>query len=169
MKRGGELNRTGLKRSAPLERTAWKRAEGRGLSGRARVAPILRRSEPKHAGRKDTIPRKVRKLVNDRDPWCLMSGSPSGLEMHHRRPKQMGGDPRPHADCCCNLVRLSAEQHKWVHRNRSEAEAMGLLLPAETVLPGSVSVMRASEDGRVASYPSCEGQWLSEPPCEVAA
>ncbi len=164
------MRRTGIKRGTkPLARR--KRLQA--TSGLQRTGAISRpavlaadASRPvKHRGqhRKDTIPRKVRQLVNLRDPWCQMSGSASGLEMHHRRPKQMGGDPRSHADCPCNLIRLTSERHEWVHKNRREAEAMGLLLPAETVLPGSVGVMRASEDGGVTSWPSCAGQWLSEP------
>lgn len=152
MARGTGLARSGAPRRkrfadlAPVELAKW--AESENLRREKRAAP-----------RRDTIPRKVRLLVNARDPWCQMTGSPSGLEMHHRRPKQMGGDPRPHTDCACNLIRLTRKQHRWVHRHRDEAEAMGLLLPAETVLPGSVSVMRASEDGGITSYAHCDGTW----------
>jgi hypothetical protein len=149
----------------PLARSPFTARTGRSLSGQSRERP-----EPKHAKRRDTIPARVRKLVNARDPWCQVSGSPDLLEIHHRRPKQMGGDPRPHADCPCNLIRLTRETHRWVHRNRREAEAMGLLLPAETVLPGSVSVMRGSEDGGgAAMFASCDGQWLAECPWTEAA
>lgn len=160
------MKRTQLKRGTkPLARRGELRR-----TGDIRRPAVADASPVRHRGqhRKDTIPRKIRALVNARDPWCVMCGSTSGLEQHHRRPKQMGGDPRACADCCCNIVRACAEHHRWIHANRREAEAMGLLLPAETVLPGSVGVMRASEDGGVTSWPDCQGNWHAEP-CEVAA
>lgn len=118
--------------------------------------------------RKDTIPPKVRRLVNKRDRWCQMCGATSWLEQHHRRPKQMGGDPRPHADCPCCLVRVCRECHRWIHRSRREAEARGLLMAAEVTEPGRVSVMRGSEDGGgAAMFPTCSGEWVSECPYEA--
>jgi hypothetical protein len=153
--------------AAPKARTPSELPARLGLGVRAEAgAREAVKSAPKK--RRDTIPRAVRALVSKRDPWCQVSGLTTRLEVHHRRPKQMGGDPRPHADCPCNLIRLTRSQHQWVHRNRREAEAMGLLLPAETKLPGSVSVMRGSADGGVTSYPTCSGEWASECPYEAS-
>jgi len=139
-------------------------ARSTGLSATSQTA----RRQPAGWHRKDTIPPKVRRLVSARDPWCLRCGSPRDLEQHHRRLKQAGGDPRPHTDCCCNLIRLCTGCHAWVHGHRAGAEASGWRLPAETVLPASDGVMRNSDDGGVTSWPSCGGKWLDEP-CEVAA
>ena len=145
-------------RSRPMARTSLE-------SGAAPLRAVAATRTPV----RDTIPPKVRLLVAARDPWCVRSGSPSGLHIHHRRLKQAGGDPRSHTDCPCNLVRLTTEQHLWVHAHRAEAEAEGLILPAETLFPGSVSVMVRSADGGASLWPSCSGAWLSEAPEDVSA
>jgi hypothetical protein len=130
-----------------------------------RTPPTIRTvAAVKRAHRADTIPPKVRQLVNARDPWSILSGTPYGLEIHHRRLKGSGGDPRPHTDCPCNLIRLTRDEHAWVHAHRAEAEAEGFILPAETVFPGSVSVLFRSADGGASLWPSCDGTWLSEAP-----
>ena len=66
-------------------------------------------------------------------------------------------------------MRLTTEQHLWVHAHRAEAEAEGLILPAETLFPGLVSVMVRSADGGASLWPSCSGAWLSEAPEDVGA
>jgi hypothetical protein len=146
------MARTPLKPGSPLTAATPLRAAAVGKS-----AP------------RDTIPPKVRKQVTARDPWCRRCGDPGHLHCHHRRPKQAGGDPRAHADCCCNLCRLCPACHVWVHAHRGEAETEGYLLPAETLLPGSVSVMVRSADGGASLWPSCSGVWLSEAPEVVTA
>jgi hypothetical protein len=119
--------------------------------------------------RRDTIPPKARALVNERDPWCVRCGQPTGLHVHHRRLKGQGGDSRAHADDCCNLIRLCSDCHYAVHNDdRRRAEAEGYIVPAETLLPGSVSVLVATADGGLEKYPSCDGRWLDEPLAGVA-
>jgi hypothetical protein len=135
-----------------------------------RVNDNARPGQNRPKSRRDTIPPKVRRAVNQRDEWCQMCGSPSLLEQHHRRLKQAGGDPRPHTDCPCNLVRLCRRHHRWAHRHRIEAEAIGVRVPAETAEPGRVSVMRGTEDGGGATmWPTCDGQWAAESPWTEAA
>jgi len=168
MKRGAPLARR-----TPLERRQWLRAEGwlprQSAPGELSATSQTARRQPAGWQRKDTMPLKVRRLVSARDPWCLRCGSPRDLEQHHRRLKQAGGDPRPHTDCCCNLIRLCTGCHAWVHGHRAGAEAHGWRLPAETITPGSDGVMRNSDDGGVTSWPSCGGKWLDEAPADGEA
>jgi len=117
------------------------------------------------------FPAKVAALLDARDEWCQRCGSPRDLERHHRRGKASGGsENRPHTQCACNGVRLCMTCHIWAHRHgRAEAEDQGFMVSQAQDEPGRVSVMRGSEDGGgAAMWPSCDGQWLSEPG-EVAA
>lgn len=187
MKRGGNLQRKAeMPRGKPLESRKpcgcggrHDQLGGHRLSGPEMdaMAGLLKAARPRKQrvrkpakGRTDTIPPKVRGLVNDRDPWCVHCGSPNALHQHHRRLKGDGGDTRPHTDCCCNLVRLCATCHYWAHvLGRPEAEAEGLIIPAETLLPGSVSVLVHTADGGMDRYPACDGEWVSNSPLAGAA
>lgn len=121
----------------------------------------------------ETFPPAVAALIAARDPWCVLCGSPRGLHLHHRRIRGIGGDPRPHADCACNGVRICARDHARIHdtgEGRVLAEAEGLIIPRVTALPGSLSVLVHLEDDRggMEKWPSCDGRWLDEPQ-ELAA
>jgi len=165
------LARSALKPRKPFLRTG-------GLSRRAReerlavhFAPGTKPAPARRAAqhRKDTIPPKVRRMVNARDPWCVHCGSPRSLHQHHRRLKGDGGDSRSHTDCACNLVRLCAACHIWVHgKDRPEAEAEGLIIPAEILFPGSVSVLVHTADGGLERFAACDGQWADEPGGDAA-
>ena len=152
-------------RTTPMPRGSGFRSPS--SPGTAYVIPSAQRT----AGRRtDTIPPKVRGSVNHRDKWCGRCGSADHLHNHHRRLKGQGGDQRPHTDCACNLIRLCSACHYAVHNDdRRAAEAAGYIVPAETVLPGSVSVLVATADGGLEKYASCDGRWLDEPEGSVAA
>ena len=163
MKRTSELHRT-----APMSRGSGFRSSP-SSPGTASLIPSARRTLRPRA-RQDTIPPKARALVTARDPWCVRCGTPGALHVHHRRLKGQGGDPRAHTDCPCNLARLCHRCHGEVHGpDRREAEAAGYIVPGETVLPGSVSVLVATADGGLEKYASCDGRWLDEPEGSVAA
>ncbi len=137
---------------------------------------VTRFSQPGQVGRRAArskpFPPAVAALLDIRDEWCQRCGSPRDLERHHRRGKASGGSQnRSHAHCPCNGVRLCPPCHRWAHRlERREAEVQGFIVSQSVDEPGSVSVMRGSEDGGgAAMYPTCTGEWLSEPAGEVAA
>lgn len=124
--------------------------------------------------RRETFPPTVTALIVARDPWCVLCGSPRGLHLHHRRIRGMGGDPRPHAACACNGVRLCHRDHARVHdtdEGRLLAEAEGLIIPRITALPGSLAVLVHTEDdaGGMTKWPSCDGRWLDYAPTGAAA
>lgn len=117
----------------------------------------------------ETFPAAVAALITARDPWCVLCGSPRGLHLHHRRIRGVGGDPRPHADCACNGVRICWRDHARIHdtgEGRLLAGAEGLIVPRSTVLPGSVSVLVHLEHdtGGMQKWPACDGRWSDVQP-----
>ena len=168
--------KTGLRRTVPLA-SDTPLARRKGLpwgtgpyAGRLALvagdaAPVvpLRRNQQR---REDTIPPKVRKLVHARDQrWCQHCGghfSEGGIHQHHRRLKQMGGDPRPHTDCACNLLSLCWTCHDWLHNTpegRVKAGAEGFIIPNAVKEPGLHSVLLHGEldGGGVEAWLTCEG------------
>lgn len=161
MPRGRELERkTWMPRSAvPLPR-------GTGLSR----APRPGSPAKTRAGRRDTIPPRVRKTVARRDEWaCAWCNTTKDLQEHHRRIKGIGGDTRPHTECACNIVVLCSRHHDEAHKgDRAVAEAQGLVVPRETALPGLVAVR---VHGGAVTWQTCDGRRVTvEPaPDEAAA
>ena len=115
---------------------------------------------------RETFPRAVAALLAERDPWCLLDGSPRGLQNHHRRIRGHGGDPRAHTHCSCNGVRLCYRCHSRIHdtaQGRRIAEAEGLIIPRSTIRPGLESVLVHLADGGARKWPPCDGRWLDAP------
>lgn len=66
---------------------------------------------------------------------CALCGQRGvGWSIHHRRPRRMGGDPRPETNLPANLVAVCGSGtdgcHGWLESRRTEASDMGLLLHA---------------------------------------
>ena len=156
------MRRTELKRGTkPLARVKGL-APGQGLARKPR----------KPAPRKDTTPPKVRKLTRKRDGQCARCPAVTGLQLHHRRGKGIGGDPRPHTECTCNTITLCAACHEWAHgEGRTEAEAAGYIVSRFELFPGSVSVLigAGASSGALAWLPCGEGYYSFRPPTGVAA
>lgn len=53
---------------------------------------------------------------------------PYGLQVHHRKPRRMGGRSDPAINAPANLVSLCLEDHQLTESCRREALDMGLLL-----------------------------------------
>lgn len=69
-------------------------------------------------------------------------------QVHHRRPRRMGGSRLDDTNSVENLMLLSPEAHEHVERNRSEAYERGWLVRQDAV-PAAVPVV-VMVDGRPA-------------------
>jgi hypothetical protein len=182
---GGELARKALGRcgrSYPSEEAAGRskrvisgtaigtpcRIPGHGwhLVSVSELTPEARAKRQRRQSR-DTIPWRVRRQVHARDGRrCLYCGSPDGIQLHHRRLKQAGGDARPHTDCACNLVSLCHLHHPhWAHvTHRRTAEAEGLIVSAAWPAPGLVPVLIHGDAGGFTAWLTCSGDRVTEAP-----
>jgi 5-methylcytosine-specific restriction protein A len=117
-----------LQRRVPLERRTPMRAESPHTQTRR--------------ARTDTGPDKaMRELVLERDSGCVICGrGPHGLQIHHRKPRRMGGRSIPEINSPVNLVSLCPADHAVVESARTDALEAGWLVyefedPAEVPLP----------------------------------
>jgi hypothetical protein len=152
-------SRTPLRPGKPLVRNAAPLAL---VGARVGVGGVARPAAPH-----DTIPAKVRQQVSLRDPWCVHCGRTYGLHCHHRRLKGSGGDPRPHTDCSCNIVRLCWRDHALIHDTadgRRLAEAEGLIISGAVTEPWTEPVLVQTQDSEFAAFPTCDGRWSKGPP-----
>lgn len=108
--------------------------------------------------RRNTGPaRTTRELVLERDGGCVMCGAgPYGLQVHHRKPRRMGGRKTPETNAPSNLISLCVADHAWVESRRAEALDMGLLV-RETDWPPHVPLHHQAF-GLI--YLDDEGGWL---------
>lgn len=75
------------------------------------------------------FPPKVRQIIRERaDSYCEYCGLNRGVEIHHRRPRAMGGTNRQSTNEASNGLLLCAECHRWAESNRTEALLLGVLL-----------------------------------------
>lgn len=120
--------RSELKRKAELRRTAPDRTPREPqLPKRARrITVAARYTGPDKATRK-----LVRKRDGNRCILCGQNGSRYGIpiDLHHRRPRGLGGSQRPDTNQPQNLILLDRICHEWVERNREAALYAGLLVP----------------------------------------
>jgi 5-methylcytosine-specific restriction endonuclease McrA len=132
------VKRSQPKRGKPLERRTPLQAK----------TPLKRGSEiaslakwlvsSKALGRKpmkrrfsDTGPdRETRELVLARDEHrCVRCGLREGLQLHHRRPRQRGGDSSVEANLPSNLLTVCLYCHDWLETaRRARAYDEGLLV-----------------------------------------
>lgn len=79
---------------------------------------------------KDAAWEYCKRVVRDRDrskcQKCFQAGS--RLDVHHRKPKQMGGSDSLTEFGLANLISLCRDCHSWVHQHPEAATMMGLLL-----------------------------------------
>lgn len=59
---------------------------------------------------------------------CVVSVVNYPGEIHHRKPRGMGGTRSKAINLPCNLVLLCSDCHRWVESNRSEARESGWLV-----------------------------------------
>ncbi|HEX3778489.1 MAG TPA: HNH endonuclease [Pseudonocardiaceae bacterium] len=114
VKRSRLNRRTPLHTTTPLERTSRLPSSG-----------------PIKAKRRDTGPtRSVRDIVRaragNRCELCRRDDGP--MDIHHRRPRAMGGTSDPATNRPSNLVLLCRECHSNIESNRDGAQLIGWLV-----------------------------------------
>ena len=110
--------------------------------------------------------RKTRRLVIDRDGGvCRMCGR-AGTNVHHRRPRGMGGTRDPETNSPANLVLLCGSGttgcHGWIESHRAEAMAAGWLVskwadPSTTPIKTSRGVIRLTDHGTIITIGEKDG------------
>lgn len=106
-----------------------RRTELKAKTPLTRRTPLI--AKPKTATRpKNTGPdRATRDLVFTRDGGCVVCGcGPYGLQVHHRKPRRMGGRSTLGINSPSNLVSVCAADHAWLESRRAEALRLGLLV-----------------------------------------
>jgi hypothetical protein len=87
---------------------------------------------PPPRGNAADIPQHVRDLVHARaDSRCESCGvflRPGGRQLHHRRPRGMGGTKPERAHRASNLLQLCARCHDLVETHRTRAREAGLIV-----------------------------------------
>lgn len=82
----------------------------------------------------------TRTAVYERDHWrCVRCGDDTCLQLHHRRPRAMGGSRDPQTNSPDNLLTLCEPCHGWVESHREEALRLGLLV-RQGVDPATIAV-----------------------------
>lgn len=111
-------DRTGeIARTSPLRRTSLERASRLNSSG------------PTKAKRRDTGPTKaVRVLVRERARERCEACGHSGMDIHHRRPRALGGSSDAATNLPANLVLLCRLCHSWFESHRTVALDLGWLV-----------------------------------------
>lgn len=96
-----------------------------------------------------SVSNKLRKILEQRDPYCLHCGDDDTLQVHHRKGRGMGGRPKNSLDRLDNLLRVCA----WLNyqmeadwRLAKEAQKMGWKL-------------RQSDDTATPVFDKMQGTW----------
>lgn len=102
----------------------------------------------------------VRAAVLDRaadgrgHPRCERCGARPVEQIHHRRPRRLGGSRRPEVNQPANLLAVCSTCHNEIESNRAEAHRRGQLLSAHAT-PATLPVhyrgrlVRLSDDSHV--------------------
>jgi 5-methylcytosine-specific restriction enzyme A len=154
--RAAPMKRSGFARTppTPLERS---NTPGLRFSGLTRHTPIRR--GPITPRRRDTGPgRDVKSLIRTRAKRrCEACGRSKGrMDVHHRRPRGMGGTVDPAANLPSNLVLLDC--HRWIESHRTVSLDLGWLVrqghdPALVALTlWSDREVLLADDGRYVEY-----------------
>ena len=118
------MKRTPLSRRTPLQRQQLQRQRDDHLSRRPGVMPKRNDTGPSPA---------TRKAVEARDGSCVVCGMRAlnvwpPPQIHHRRPRQMGGTVREDTNGLANLILLCSQDHQRLESHRTAAYRAGLLL-----------------------------------------
>lgn len=129
-----------------------------------RRSPIRRRYRDTGPSRATVVLVKARAGMQCERCMVAVAG-PRGIswEIHHRRPRRMGGSKDPATNGPANLLLLDLDCHRWIEANRSTAHDLGLLLHARQD-PAATPVLLG---GRVLCLLGPEGGYLDAP--EVAS
>jgi len=102
------------------------------------------------------FPLRVRVLIIERaSGMCERCGEAKpGMQIHHRRPRGMGGSRREDTNRVSNGLYLCAACHLWVESNRILARHHGMLLtqsesPSTRFVQLRGEVVRLTDDGDV--------------------
>lgn len=102
------------------------------------------------------FPLKVRTLIVERaQGLCERCGEAKpGMQIHHRRPRGMGGSRLEDTNRASNGLYLCADCHAWVERYRDKARQHGLLLtqseyPPDRFVQRRGDIVRLTDDGDV--------------------
>lgn len=146
-------------RAAPMKRGGFARTPPTPLE--YGVTPRPYSSGPTKARRRDTGPcEDVKDLIRKRAKYkCEACGLSEGrMDIHHRRPRGMGGTSDPAANLPSNLVLLDRDCHMWFESNRTKALGAGWLV-LQGHDPSSVPLtlwsgreVLLSDDGRYVDY-----------------
>lgn len=75
------------------------------------------------------FPKNVRALIIERAGGvCEYCGTNLGTEVHHRRPRAMGGTNQKSTNEASNGLLLCSGCHRWAESHRTDALLMGVLL-----------------------------------------
>jgi 5-methylcytosine-specific restriction enzyme A len=75
------------------------------------------------------FPQRVRDLIRERAQGvCEYCGVERGTEIHHRRPRGMGGTAQESSNTASNGLLLCGGCHRWAESHRTDALLMGVLL-----------------------------------------
>lgn len=113
LKRAGELKRgEAMKRAAPAKRTA----------------PAVPRKPARDTGITDAVRQVVKTRAGCRCERCNRDLAGGGGEVHHRRPRGMGGSRRQDTNQSGNLVLLCSGCHREAESKRAAARRAGWLV-----------------------------------------
>ena len=73
---------------------------------------------------------------------CERCAERNATDIHHRRPRGMGGTRHPEIHSPANLLHLCADCHRWVESNSRAAYEFGWKVPHNTLDPVEVPVKR---------------------------
>lgn len=119
------LRRSPISRKTPLRSGGWLK----------RTAAKLKR--PRYTG-PDTHT-KIRLTLRS-DGACERCGRDDVVQVHHRKPRRMGGSKAPDINSLSNVTHLCLSCHEWTEREPAEALCEGWRLHANE-LPESVPVL----------------------------
>ena len=84
------------------------------------------------------FPNNIKELVAERAGWsCEVCGKPvTSPQIHHRRPRGMGGTRRKDSASPANALFLDMECHTWIESNRYTSLTQGFLISQSAVPSG---------------------------------
>lgn len=89
---------------------------------------------------------EVREIVRQRAGWTCevqvrCQSRAMGWELHHRRPRGMGGSRRPETNSPANSLGVCADCHRFIEHHRDTARANGWLV-RQVDNPATIPVLR---------------------------